>query len=130
MASKWPQSSDDIIFKLIDFNYPGINVHIASNYHFCGLSVCGGLHMASEVGDDLKIELRHLDHRTYTWVHMSQCLSGLQMAVFQEVSGVRMSAIDLRGFAAAKNSARFHDIANLSKFELNCGFYRSHSPDS
>ena len=57
--------TSDLGIKLIDLNYPGIHVYIASNSHFGALLGHGGLQTASKVTSDLGIELSDLNYLCY-----------------------------------------------------------------
>ena len=55
----------DLRFEIINLNYPGIIVHVASNSQFGGLGGHGGLQTASEVASGLIIELSDLNNLCY-----------------------------------------------------------------
>ena len=77
-ASKQPRRSYDLRFDISNLDYPGINVHIATN----GLRGHGGLQTTLEVTSDLKIQLSDLD---YLCSHVSLASKGIhELNVTQE----------------------------------------------
>ena len=64
----------DLRFETSNLDYPGINVHIASNSHCDCLWGHGGLQMALEVTSDLGMELSDLNYLSYHASMASNCL--------------------------------------------------------